>query len=423
MRNVFIAMLYTVIGGFAICTPNSGYGADTTEFSITIPPNSELDITKYAANGTDLFLFVYPTSGRGIEAHHEVMAEELAKANIEVWLGDMIDSLFLPHSSNTKRKLTGEYLAKLIEIAHQKTAKNITIAGNSYAAIPVLRGAYLWQNKNPQKKYLKSAVLFSPKLYKTLPPLGQNPKYLPIVSATNIPLIIFQGSKHGNKWQMPYLLQALSLNNSKIYVELVPNVGSLFATKAVTEYQMAFFKILPAKLRYISRIQPESTAIPIAKNISFDTETQTGIDNHLKKYAGQAMPSPIKLLDFTGKQFELHDFKNKVTIINFWATWCIPCVKEIPSLNRLKTIMKNKPFELISINFQEKPEAIREFQKMIKVKFPVLMDVDGAVAKQWKVIAFPSTFIIGRNGKIHYGVNAGIEWDTPEVTKIIDSLF
>jgi len=422
-HNNPLALLYAVIIGITIVSPTSSFSAETADFSITIPPNIELDISKYAANGPDLFLFIYPTSGRGIEDHHDYMAQKLADADIEVWLADIIDALFLPHSSSTKRKLTGEYLAELIKIAHFKTSKNIYIAGNSYAAIPILRGAYLWQNNNPGKSYLKSAILFTPKLYKTLPPLGQNPQYLPIVSATNIPLIIFQGSKHGNKWQLPFLLNELGLNNTKIYVELVPKVGSLFATKEVTENQKTFFKSLPSKLRYISKMRPKSTPIPIAKDISFDTVTQTGVDNRLKKYAGQAKPLAIKLLDFSGKQFELHDYKNKVTIVNFWATWCIPCVKEIPSLNRLKAVMKNRPFELISINFQEKPDAIREFQKMVKVKFPVLMDSDGEIAKQWKVIAFPSTFLIGPDGKIHYGVNAGIEWDTPEVTKLINSLF
>jgi len=422
-QKIFLSNFCTLIFSVTSLFPTISICSETSNFSVTLSQSLELDITKYSANGSDLLLFVYPTSGKGITRHHETMAQELVKANFEVWIADITDALFLPHSSSTMRKMTGEYLAELVVKAHEKTGKNIYIAGNSYAAIPVLRAAYRWQKGKPKTSYLKSAVLFTPKLYKTLPPLGQDPNYLPIVSATSIPLIIFQGSKHGNKWQLPNLLEALRASNPDIFVEMMPDIGSLFVGKTLAEKQKLFFNILPAKLRYSSKLQTESTPLRVAKEISFDTITNTGIDNRLKNYTGQVKPLPISLLDYAGNQFELKEYKGKVTVVNFWATWCSPCVKEIPSLNRLKALMKNKPFELISINFQEKPDAIREFQKMVKVKFPVLMDSDGKIANSWKVVAFPSTFIIASDGNIHYGVNAGIEWDTPEVIEIINSLF
>jgi len=423
IRNSLFFKFYTLFIGITCVTPAIGVCSATSNFSVTLSQGLELDVAQYSANGSDLLLFVYPTSGKGITRHHEIMAQEFANANMEVWLADITDALFLPHSSSTMRKMSGKYLAELVMKAHEKTGKNIYIAGNSYAAIPVLRGAYRWQKGKPETSYLKSAILFTPKLYKTLPPVGQDPNYIPIVSATSIPLVIFQGSKHGNKWQLPNLLEALRASNSEIYIEMMPEIGSLFVGKTMAEKQKLFFKILPAKLRYSSKLQTGSTPLHVAKEISFDTITDTGIDNRLKNYTGQVKPLPISLLDYAGNEFELKDYKGKVTVVNFWATWCTPCVKEIPSLNRLKALMKNKPFELISINFQEKPDAIREFQKMVKVKFPVLMDSDGKIANSWKVVAFPSTFIIGSDGNIHYGVNAGIEWDTPEVIEIINSLF
>lgn len=84
--------------------------------------------------------------------------------------------------------------------------------------------------------------------------------------------------------------------------------------------------------------------------------------------------------------------------------------------------MHDKSFELISINYAEKAETIREFMKMVNVEFPVLVDEQGLEAAKWKVIVFPSTFIIGADGVIRYGVNAGIEWDAPEVINTIEQL-
>ena len=84
--------------------------------------------------------------------------------------------------------------------------------------------------------------------------------------------------------------------------------------------------------------------------------------------------------------------------------------------------MQDKPFQLISINYAEPPDAIRKFMQMVNVEFPVLVDERGLEAAKWKVIVFPSTFVIGMDGLIHYGVNAGIEWDTPEVLHVINQL-
>jgi peroxiredoxin len=108
--------------------------------------------------------------------------------------------------------------------------------------------------------------------------------------------------------------------------------------------------------------------------------------------------------------------------VNFWASWCPPCVAEIPSLNRLREQMQELPFELISINYAESPEKIRAFLQRVSVQFPVLVDPNGKVSQQWKVIGFPSTFVIGKDGKIKYGVNAAIHWDTPEVVNTLKAL-
>jgi len=94
-------------------------------------------------------------------------------------------------------------------------------------------------------------------------------------------------------------------------------------------------------------------------------------------------------------------------------------VEEIPSLNRLRDAMRDEPFELISVNYAEDRETILSFLERVHVEFPVLLDPEGQTARRWNVIAFPSTFVIGPDGKIHYGINAAMLWDTPSV---IDTL-
>lgn len=118
----------------------------------------------------------------------------------------------------------------------------------------------------------------------------------------------------------------------------------------------------------------------------------------------------------------IDDYRGQVTLVNFWASWCTPCVKEIPSLNRLKTRMAGRPFRLISVNYGESAQQVHAFLRRVEVRFPVLLDIDGAVARQWKVFAFPSTFVIDSEGRIRYGVNAAIHWDDAAVIEMLEGL-
>lgn len=84
--------------------------------------------------------------------------------------------------------------------------------------------------------------------------------------------------------------------------------------------------------------------------------------------------------------------------------------------------MAGLPFEIISINYAGDKNTILEFMKDVNVEFPVLLDHNGDFAKRSNVIVFPSTFVIDKNGEIKYGVNAAIEWDDPELIRILKSL-
>jgi hypothetical protein len=97
-------------------------------------------------------------------------------------------------------------------------------------------------------------------------------------------------------------------------------------------------------------------------------------------------------------------------------------VEELPSLNRLGRRYADSPFAILSVDFQESVEHIREFTGRIPVDFPVLLDADGRTSLDWRVFSFPSSFLIDRGGRIRYSVNRAIDWDNPEVWEIIDGL-
>jgi thiol-disulfide isomerase/thioredoxin len=111
-----------------------------------------------------------------------------------------------------------------------------------------------------------------------------------------------------------------------------------------------------------------------------------------------------------------------VTLVNFWVSWCPPCVEEIPSMNRLAAHYDPSNFGIVSVNFREPPATILDFMERVDVDFPVLIDADGAVARDWRVLAFPSSFLVDRRGRVRWSVNSAIPWDEPAVLALIDQL-
>ena len=134
-----------------------------------------------------------------------------------------------------------------------------------------------------------------------------------------------------------------------------------------------------------------------------------------------AAPS-FNLADIQGNRHDSSVLQGRVGLINFWATWCPPCVEEIPSLNRLQAIFKDREIEIISIDFRETPEEMADFLQRIPVDFPVLMDLDGQTSLNWQVFSFPSSFIIDRQGRIRYSANRAINWDSQEVVDTLNRL-
>ena len=150
----------------------------------------------------------------------------------------------------------------------------------------------------------------------------------------------------------------------------------------------------------------------------FSLSAQAG---ELKPYKGKPLPD-FELSDLKGGKHSLSDYKGKVVLVNFWATWCPPCVKEMPSMQRLQDKYQGKDFQILAVNMGEDATTITIFLDKIKVNFPILMDSDGTVLKQWKIFAFPTTFLIDKDGNIAYGLFGGLEWDSPEAMAVVDEL-
>ena len=144
------------------------------------------------------------------------------------------------------------------------------------------------------------------------------------------------------------------------------------------------------------------------------TAAYAGAAADLKRWDGGATP-PLALEDLEGRAHSLADYRGKVVLVNFWATWCEPCREEMPSIDRLRSSFKGQPFEVLAVNLAEPLSRIEKFVAQMPLGFPLLRDRDGAVGKAWKAKLLPASFLIGRDGRIRYVAYGELDWSSDAV--------
>lgn len=112
-------------------------------------------------------------------------------------------------------------------------------------------------------------------------------------------------------------------------------------------------------------------------------------------------PAPgFELNDIDGKPVKLADFKGSVVVLDFWATWCGPCVASMPHLDALRSEFEDKGVKVLAINLREADKLVRDFMQKRKLGLHVVMDRDGAVAKRYSVGGIPQTVVVGKDGLV-----------------------
>lgn len=113
------------------------------------------------------------------------------------------------------------------------------------------------------------------------------------------------------------------------------------------------------------------------------------------------MPAPaFELEGMDGGKISLESLKGNVTLVNFWATWCAPCVNEMPFLEEAYEAGKDKGLRVIGVNVYQKADRVARFVEKTGISFTIGLDPKGKMAKDYGVSAIPATFLLGRDGKI-----------------------
>ncbi|CDX19921.1 Thiol:disulfide interchange protein tlpA [Mesorhizobium sp. ORS 3324] len=133
-----------------------------------------------------------------------------------------------------------------------------------------------------------------------------------------------------------------------------------------------------------------------------------------------AVPA-IGFTDGTGKQKTLADYSGKLVLLNLWATWCAPCRKEMPTLDRLEAELGGPDFEVVALSMDQKgPDAVKKFFAETGVTHLALnIDSSGKAMFTLGALGLPMTLLIDGSGKEIGRLIGPAEWDSPEMTKFI----
>jgi peroxiredoxin len=134
------------------------------------------------------------------------------------------------------------------------------------------------------------------------------------------------------------------------------------------------------------------------------------------------MAPDFELSDLDGKIHRMSDYRGKVVIVNFWATWCPPCREEMPSMQRAWEAIKDQGGEMLAIDVGEDEDRVFQFTADYPVEFPLLLDRDTEVPGRWGVRGLPTTYVVDKQGRMVYRAVGGREWDDPEILKLVREL-
>ncbi|MCX7659820.1 MAG: TlpA family protein disulfide reductase [Caldimonas manganoxidans] len=146
----------------------------------------------------------------------------------------------------------------------------------------------------------------------------------------------------------------------------------------------------------------------------------------VRPWTGRPSTPPLALPALEGGVRRLADWRGQVVLLNFWASWCEPCVSEMPALLRLAESRADQGLVVLAVNYQESEAKVRSFLDLvfgeIPQALPVLMDRDGQAAKAWTARVLPTTVIVDRSGQPRWSVMGEWNWTGPQARELIEPL-
>ena len=133
-------------------------------------------------------------------------------------------------------------------------------------------------------------------------------------------------------------------------------------------------------------------------------------------------PPPLSVTTLSGEKVSLTDFSDQIVVLNFWATWCAPCLQEIPSLLELRRQLPKQEFAVLFVNYGETKDRVESMWSKISEGATTLIDPELKDVKGWIDVGLPTTVILNREHQIIYKIVGDIDWAEAEIVDIVKKI-
>jgi len=391
--------------------------------SITLPSEQEINVEEYGSDKSKKHL-LWLTSERGISGELQKTVLAISKQNnLHILMPDWHDSYFLEPSRSALSKIPEQDYKALIKYYTDKFNKlneKLFIVASDRAAGLALIAAHQLQTENTNN--IAGIILIAPYLQTQTPEIGKSVEYQEIAKHSNLPLYVFQAERSPRYVPLPQLIKALEQGGSQVYTHVLKGVSGGFHARDkedLNPLDVEARKAFPKQINNALNMLEFAETAPLKPFSNYEAAKSKKRLNRLKNVT-LATPSLV-LKDLNGKEHNLDDYHNKIVVVSFWASWCRPCIEEMPSLVKLKEKYQND-LEILAVNVREENEVINSFTKSMGINFPILKDSDSAITEAWKVYVYPSNFIVDKTGKLSYAATGVMDWQETEIESVVESL-
>ncbi len=387
--------------------------------TLTTADGVEVAFQRYPATGTGLL--VWWPSEHGIEQGHAEVAAQLSRSGTEVWIADPFATWFLPTLRASLSEIPRDTCGAFLHAAGARSGKRLFVLGQGRGATVLLECLRHAVRQGLQE--IGGVLLVTPDLFLRTRQPGRRREFEPIASATNFPVFVIFAEKSIEHLYRDEIVAVLSEGGSRVYHTLVQGARNRFFYRpdASPLEVSAGQGLAGLLLRSMDLLSHDAAARGFAQLDARPAPKAGTPGRKLVRYTGP-QHDRLRLPDLDGRIHDTRKYAGTALLVSFWASWCPPCVHELPSMVRLQTAMAGQPFRVLAVNLDETPATINAFLRARPVNFPVLLDAGLRYAQRWQVSAFPSSFLIDGTGSIRYAVAGALEWDDPVVVDTIRQL-
>ena len=400
--------------------------AELVDLEVEIEGGSVINVSHYRASSSKLIIWL--PSERGVSSHSLEIADKLAELGQNVWVVDLHGSYMIQANRYSIDEFPVNDIFQLLIHASNLEYEEVYFLTAGRGAKLVLDSILQFSRNHPSSKLIKGSILIHPNIYQALPGMGEKASFIASSRNSHLPIYMIQAQYSTKYLYTKDMRQQLEKGGSQVFTHLLDDVEAGFFARTPDDLSPSAIKAkkhLPRTIEQASRLLAQilpGKLLESRLHKSYQSSVTPVRESTLSSYKGDKRFLPLQLPDISGRKVDLMQYRGRVVLVNFWASWCKPCVKEIPSLTRLGKYFSDKPFDILTVNIGESAERVKQFLNPGDKHFEILLDEEGAAVRNWRVYAFPSNYLVDQTGEIQYAYRGALEWDSPEVVKIIESL-